>query len=43
MHFTTMEFFFFKKFLQKYHLVSNNLDSDQARHVVGPDLGSNCL
>ena len=23
--------------------VSNNLDSDQARHLVGPDLGPNCL
>ena len=23
--------------------VSNNLDPDQARHVVGPDLGQNCL
>ena len=23
--------------------VSNSLDTDQARHIVGPDLGSNCL
>ena len=23
--------------------VSNGLDTDQARHVVGPDLGPNCL
>ena len=23
--------------------VSNSLDSDQARHFVGPDLGPNCL
>ena len=23
--------------------VSNSLDPDQARHFVGPDLGSNCL
>ena len=23
--------------------VSNNLDPDQARHIVWPDLGSNCL
>ena len=23
--------------------VSNNLDPDQARYIVGPDLGSNCL
>ena len=23
--------------------VANSLDSDQARHFVGPDLGSNCL
>ena len=23
--------------------VSNSLDSDQAQHVVGPDLGPNCL
>ena len=23
--------------------VSNNLDPDQARHIVGPDLGPNCL
>ena len=23
--------------------MSNNLDSDQARHIVGPDLGPNCL
>ena len=23
--------------------MSNSLDPDQARHFVGPDLGSNCL
>ena len=23
--------------------MSNNLDSDQAQHYVGPDLGLNCL
>ena len=23
--------------------VSNSLDPDQARHLVGPDLGPNCL
>ena len=23
--------------------VPNNLDPDQARHIVGPDLGPNCL
>ena len=23
--------------------MSNSLDSDQARHFVGPDLGPNCL
>ena len=23
--------------------MSNNLDPDQARHFVGPDLGPNCL
>ena len=23
--------------------MSNNLDKDQARHFVGPDMGSNCL
>ena len=23
--------------------MSNNLDPDQARHLVGPDLGPNCL
>ena len=23
--------------------VSNSLESDQARHFVGPDLGPNCL
>ena len=24
-------------------LMSNSLDPDQARHLVGPDLGQNCL
>ena len=23
--------------------MSNSLDPDQARHIVGPDLGPNCL
>ena len=30
-------FDFLEKFFQEYNM------SDQARHVVGPDLGSNCL
>ena len=35
-----------KKFFEEYTCtirVSNSLDSDQARHFVGPDLGANCL
>ena len=32
-----------KKFFQNTIRVSNNLDPDQARHFVGPDLGPNCL
>ena len=35
---------FFKNFFLEYHQrVSTNLDPDQARHLVGPDLGTNCL
>ena len=34
---------FTKKNLSEISLVSNNLDPDQARHFVGPDLGPNCL
>ena len=35
---------FFKKFVHEYHIrVSNRLDPDQTRHIVGPDLGLNCL
>ena len=35
---------FFEKFFWEYTIrVSNNLDPDQARHSVRPDLGSNCL
>ena len=33
---------FFEKFFQEYHL-SDRLDPDQARHIVRPDLGPNCL
>ena len=32
-----------KKNLSRISLVSNNLDPDQARQIVGPDLGPNCL
>ena len=32
-----------KKNLLGIQSVSNSLDPDQARHFVGPDLGSNCL
>ena len=34
---------FFKKYFRNIIIVSNSLDPDQARHSVGPDLGSNCL
>ena len=41
-------FFFFKikpfrKILSEIPSVSNSLDPDQARHLVGPDLDSICL
>ena len=26
-----------------FKILSNSLDSDQARHSIGPDLGPNCL
>ena len=34
---------FQKKNLSGMPLVAKNLDPDQARHFVGPDLGPNCL
>ena len=34
---------FFKKSFKNTIRVSNSLDPDQARHIVGPDLGPNCL
>ena len=39
-------FFFFRKKKKTFRntiRVSNSLDSDQARHFVGPDLDPNCL
>ena len=33
----------FGKILSGISSVSSSLDSDQARHSVGPDLGPNCL
>ena len=34
----------FKKIFQEYHIsVSNTFDPVQVRHIVGPDLGSNCM
>ena len=33
----------FEKILSGIPSVSNNLDSDQARCLVGPELGPNCL
>ena len=38
-----LEIIFFKNSFRKIIRVSNNLDPDQARHFVGPDLGPNCL
>ena len=35
--------FFCQNILSRITSVSNSLDSDQARHSVGPDLGQNCL
>ena len=34
---------FLKNSLENTNRVSNRLDPDQAQHVVGPDLGTNCL
>ena len=34
---------FLKNYSSNTISVSNNLDPDQARHLVGPDLGSNSL
>ena len=36
-------YLFKKKSFRNTVRVSNSLDSDQDRHFVGPDLGSNCL
>ena len=35
--------FVFEKFFQEYHLSVKQIDPDQARRFVGPDLGPNCL
>ena len=35
--------FFFKKVFREYNQDVNSLGPDQARHLVGPDLGPNCL
>ena len=35
--------FIFEKFFQEYHLSVKQIDPDQARRFVGPDLGPNCL
>ena len=35
--------FFFKELLSGLPSVSNSLEPDQARHIVGPDLVPNCL
>ena len=34
---------FFKSSFINTIKLSNSLDPDQARHYVGPDLGTNCL
>ena len=34
---------FWKISLKNINMVSNSLDSGQARHFVGPDLGPNCF
>ena len=39
---TVFKINFFKKIFQ-YDYQSNSLDPDQDRHLVGPDLGPNCL
>ena len=33
-----IKIYFFEKFFQEYHRVSNSLDPDQARQNVRPDL-----
>ena len=39
-----IRYFFEEKFFQEYTIIaSNNLDPDQARHFVRPDLGPHCL
>ena len=35
--------FIFEKIFQEYHLSVKQIDPDQARRFVGPDLGPNCL
>ena len=35
--------FFQKNYFRNTIIVSNNLEPDQARHIVGPDRGPNCL
>ena len=44
---SSAEFFKINLFLKNYFRntirVSNSLDPDQARHIVGPGLGPNCL
>ena len=34
---------FLKNYFRNAFRVANNLNPDQARHFVGPDLGPNCL
>ena len=47
MHFCCLLIFFqnqrFRKILSGIPSVSNSLDTDQARHFVGPDLNPKCL
>ena len=43
MHFCRLLSFFSKKSYGNIIRVLNNLDPNQARHYVGPDLGPNCL
>ena len=48
MSFCRLLFFFSKITFRKFAFrntirMSNNLDPDQARRIVGPDLGPNCL
>ena len=45
MLFCRLLIFFFEKILSGIRTirVSNSLDPDQAQHVFGPDLGTNCL